>query len=297
MVPDIDPSFEMMNKAFTTFPEVDFILWFCPITAKLAPYMTNILSEVDGSRLPSGMESTKVYVAHRSKFAAKLMVREAVIEDNDDLLPILQLCSPHIVADQDDFFLAKLIQSQDHRNRIFVGVEKNRPVGMLSTSLDVNVSFIRNIFDLSNYPDLIVDTEVETKSTNIIVLVCGNMINLDDNVLYNLAIDLQCAFVDAADIMEDPQDLSVDDSILLLEKAITNAMGEGDSSKSCIVTGFPRSIEDVDAFLQSGLTFEVVCCHGDPEAVVDVAMKSHIHAVEAMKSKSNLVGVLKNISS
>lgn len=297
VVPDVDPSFEMMNKAFTTFPEVDFILWFCPVTAKLAPYMTNLLTEVDGSRLPPGIESTKVYVAHRSKFAPKLMVREAVIEDNDDLLPILQSCSPHIVADQDDFFLAKLIQSQDQRNRIFVGVEKNRPVGMLSTSLDVNVSFIRNVFDLSNYPDLIIDTEVEAKSPNIIVLVCGNMMHLDDNALFNLAVDLQCAFVDAADIMEDPQDASIEDSILLLEQAITNAMGEGDSSKSCIVTGFPRSVEDVDAFLRSGLTYEVVYCQGDLDAVVDVAMKSHIDAVEAMKFNLNSVEGLKNINS
>ena len=285
-VPETDPSVELMNKAFAIFPEVDFILLFCPLTAKLAPYILSMFTEIEGSKLPPGMDSTKIFVAHRSKFVPKLQVREAVIEDNDDLLPILQSCSPHIVAGQDEFFLAQLIQSQDERNRIFVGVERNRPVGMLSTSLDVNVSFIKNVFDLSNYPDIISETKVEMKSPSIVVLVCGSMMHFDDNALYNMVVDLQCVFIDAEDIIDDPLETPIEESLSKLKHAIFDAMGDGDSGKSCIVSGFPRSLGEVEAFLQSDLSFDAVVRFRDnANPATDVAAIAHVDAVEEMRSK------------
>ena len=293
-VPGIDTPNELMVKTFVTFPEVDFIFWYCPTTAKVAPYMQNIFTEIDSNRLELAgavVKGYKVYVAHRSRFMPKLMVREAVIEDNDDLLPILQASNPSIVADQDEFFLAQLIQTQNERNKIFVGVERNRPVGMLSTSMDVNVGFIRNTYDLNNFADIITEITVQTKSPNLIILVCGNLSLIDDSALYNLAMDVKCAYIDAdADTeydLDDQEPSTVQEGMKHLEGLINDAMNSTNNPQTCIVSGFPRSKEEAEMYLTSGFAVDaIVVIDGDDTGEVnDESLTSHIEGVSIWKEK------------
>ena len=102
-VDGVDVSLELVNKAFTTFPEVtrtsynspwkyhrftralsqvDFLFWFCPATAKLPPYVLNLFTEMDPQRIKASVGSQhsalfkgqRVYVAHRSRFVPRLQV-------------------------------------------------------------------------------------------------------------------------------------------------------------------------------------------------------------------------------
>ena len=88
----------------------------------------------------------------RSAIFPKLLVRDARMEDNDDLIPVLRDSNPLALEGQGDYFLADLIQAQDENNRFFVGVHKNVPTGMLATSLDVNVNLIRKVFNTDPFP-------------------------------------------------------------------------------------------------------------------------------------------------
>lgn len=285
MISGFDPSYDLLVRSFETLTELDFIVWLCPITAQIASYMANIFAEIDNSRLTTAgatFKGYRVFLAHRSKFVPKLLVREAVVEDNDDLLPILQSMSPDIVADQSEFFLAQLIQSQNSRNKILVGVEENRPVGMLAVSLDVNVDFIKEVYDLTNFDDVIVENVVKTKSPHMLFLVCGNLAMLDDNILYNLAIDFNCVFIDADDVLDEPDEINPLEAVKLLKTTIEKA----DKTKSCILTGFPRTLAEADAFLNDGFSIDIaleVKSIGGKSTGDDVSAV-HIAAVEYLRS-------------
>ena len=293
-VPGVDPSLEMVTKAFEIFPEIDFVAWLCPTTAKLFPYMQHLFTEVDDTKIQSvgaSFKGYKVFLAHRSKFMPKLLVREAVIEDNDDLLPIIQACNPNVTSGQDEFYLAQLIQSQSDRNKIFVGVDRNRPVGMLSTSLDVNVEFIRNMYDLNNYSDLITETVIETKPQQVTILVCGNIALIDDSALYNTAVDIKCGYIDAdADADFDPDDEDhaiVQDNLVTLEQLLNKTIGEGDNAQSCIISRFPRSKAEAELFLKSGFQVDMIVFieGGDLGDIEDESLKNHLAGVEVLKNQ------------
>lgn len=176
---------DILRNAFATCPEVNYILWVCSPSVSPPDFM-NCFVEVNMSKRQSILKDDilakkTVYVIHRSKILPQLLVRDARVEDNDDLLPILQSSNPDIAYGREDFFLADLIQSQDNRNKFFVGVYRNRPVGMLATSLDINADLLSRVFDLSNCPGLIIEPESTTVRRNHVTLLVGDQ-NIIDQI-------------------------------------------------------------------------------------------------------------------
>jgi len=91
------------------FSELDYILWCCPATAKTPDFINASFTELDISQrnkitASDPLKGFKVHFAHRSKFLPQLLVRDARVEDNDDLLPILTDCDPEFVEAQDEYF-------------------------------------------------------------------------------------------------------------------------------------------------------------------------------------------------
>jgi hypothetical protein len=91
-----------------------------------------------------------VFVLRRESYLFNLSVREARVEDNDDLLPILKRTNPSILEGQEKYFLANLINSRDENNKLYVGMNKSKLVGMLATSTDVNVQLIKKVYILTH---------------------------------------------------------------------------------------------------------------------------------------------------
>jgi hypothetical protein len=138
-----------------------------------------------------------VLVLHRSNFLPRLQVREARIEDNDDLIPILQHSNPDILVGQESFFLADLIQKQDDVNRFYVGLKKSSIAGMLATSLDVNVSLIQKVFDVSPFPDLMIKKEERPLPPPLLISIVGDLRLVDVPTLKQAVQDLNCLFINA----------------------------------------------------------------------------------------------------
>ena len=193
------------------------------------------------------LKKCSVYALERSKILPYLLVREARVEDNDDLLPILQTSNPGIANGQEEYFLADLIESQDEGSKFFVGVHKNRPVGMLATTLDINAELLTRVFELDIFSGLIIKPEEEYKKQQFIVLIL-----CDPGILRSINMNGLCKSNGAAHI-----DLSkVSDSSDNIEAKLNHmhacVQRIADSSKSyrgCFITGFPSTEEESRALL------------------------------------------------
>ena len=195
---------EIMKKVFAIAPHVDFIVWICPKTYIPSDYIGNLFSKIklDTSEQKTAdlidvLSGHQVLFLHRSNFLPKLLVREARVEDNDDLIPILQDSNPDILIGQDNFFLADLIQSQDTNNSFYVGLQRNVIVGMLATSLDVNVSLIMKIFDIEAFPDIVIKKAVRPPPPPLLIAVVGDLRTVDAGAVAEAVNALGCIFIDA----------------------------------------------------------------------------------------------------
>lgn len=102
------------------------------------------------------IDSHGVSVCKHSTLCPNLYVRQAEPEDFDELLPIFNSQSD-VLASQygaHEFFLAELIEAQNELQKCIVAVVDGRAVGLMSLSSDVDVTVLRNCFDLGAYDGL-----------------------------------------------------------------------------------------------------------------------------------------------
>lgn len=168
-----DAGKDILRNAFSCCPSLHYIFWLCPANAKAPPFISTYFAEAAVDNQSDLFKKNKLFMVQRDDFLPELLVREARVEDNDDLLPILQTSNPGVMDGHDDFFLADMIQAQDERNKIFVGVSGDKPVGMLATSLDVNAALISRVFDLELYSGLVSGGAELARQTQLAVLVLG----------------------------------------------------------------------------------------------------------------------------
>ena len=199
-----DACYEMVKKAFMICSHIDFFVWIIPKNFIPSDFVLRLFSlinfESNDGRVQESigvLDGFKVLFLHRSNFLPRLMVREAQIEDNDDLIPILQQSNPDILVGQESFFLADLIQNQDAVNRFYVGLKKSAIEGMLATSLDVNVSLIQKVFDVSPFPDLMIKREERPLPPPLLVAMVGDLRLVDVPTLQQSIQRLNCLFVNA----------------------------------------------------------------------------------------------------
>ena len=252
----------MVRRQFALYKDIDYIVWICPSGARLSDVMEEIFKKpVDLSARTSipkddPLGKMKVYVLKRSEFLPKLQVREARVEDNDDLIPILQQNNPQLLEGQEDFFLADLISSQNERNSFFVGVHRGHVVGLLATSLDVNVSLITKIYDISPFPDIVIQKEERPLPPPEIVLLVGD-IRLLKRIpdLQGLIESYGCLSVDAEALLSSVAFVNQGEQACAsaveilnnhIRKLLEDPSRQGPNVPGAVVViGFPRSDEEV----------------------------------------------------
>ena len=74
--------------------------------------LSNIFSQVDLAGSP-GLDNHVLFLCGRDKFVPMLHVRQARVQDHDDLTPIFEKQSDMLSSVYGDFFLAELIEAQD----------------------------------------------------------------------------------------------------------------------------------------------------------------------------------------
>ena len=258
----------------------------------------------------------KILVLRREFFLCKLLVREARIEDNDDVIAVLRKNDPAVVDGQEKFFLANLIQTRDESNSFYVGIAKKRLVGIVATSTKINTTMIRKTFDVDAFSDVIIRNEPEVKPPIKVIALVGKVHLLDKSMIRDLAKELNCIYIDAIDCpckssaMSDKDGqtksaLTADDIEMMIVQSCDEYMVRNSDNQpvACILNGFPSNASDVMAVLESvDMIVEVTRCLSTSitttaaaaaaaaiAAVHDVDKEDavtlcHIHAAEQLKA-------------
>lgn len=310
----------MIKKLFTTCTDTDYIVWLCPSSMPQSNYLRRLFEEVriDHSR-ENGVDinvfkQLRILILRRESYLLKLSVREARVEDNDDLLPIISKSNPGLVDGREKFFLANLIQTRDESNRFYVGMTKNKLVGMLATSTDINISLIKKVFDVDIFSDIIMKREPKAKPPLKRIALVGNVQFLEKTMIDDLACQLNCIFVDARSYLNDtasPSKLQSDAnassvlSVPELDRLIVDACNEytiqhlDNLPVACVITGFPTSEEEVGVIMRCrgivDIVVEVNRSLGDLAASAaqrvdmeeDAATLCHIDATDLLRSLMN----------
>jgi hypothetical protein len=305
---DVGP--KMIRNTFATCNDTDYIIWICPTKTRITDYIKKLFVEIDltdyawTGKGKNPLDKMKAFVLLRSKFLPKLQIREARVEDNDDLLPILQNSTPHVLVGQEDYFLPDLIQSQDERNRFFVGVNNNNVIsGMLATSLDVNVGLITKIYDLSPFSDIIIEKKERPRPYPLMITIVGDLRLLTKAEISEMVGNLDCLFIDveallpASDIsyaFDNPDDNSiVESSIKLLQDHIAEILeptiGTSKTPLSIVLLGFPRTEGEAVATIQGQINFDIIIELQNVSDEVEVEdddefMHSHLDAMETLRN-------------
>lgn len=254
----------------------------------------------DDAPIKNILSDYKVFFVHRSTILPKLLVRDARVEDNDDLLPILQRWYPDLISvkDEHNFLLADMIDSQDERNKIFVGcLRNNEAVGMLSTSCDVNISLLTKIFDVDAFPDVAIKQRERPLPPPLVLALAGDIRQVDlvalentvsgmDSVLVNVQLEASAIFSEKGLASGDPI------RFYLEEKMESYREVGGESSRpppqAFVVFGYPHTEAEVDrrgVALLSHLD-GVLELRGGEESEdedEDEFLQLHLDAVEALR--------------
>jgi hypothetical protein len=245
---------DMLRSVFARSPALDYIFFICSSTVVPPDFLLTFFSKVNLQKRENvaandPFQKSDVYVLDRAKVLPHLLVREARVEDNDDLLPILQASNPGIANGQEEYFLADLIQSQDESSKFFVGVSKNSPVGMLATTLDINAELLTRVFDLDSYSGLIVKPDDEYSRKQYVVMLLG-----DPNITKNVNMNGLCksngaALIDLSKALDaaNPHDLEA--VLNHLQASVQRIADSPKSFRGCLVTGFPNNEEECRALL------------------------------------------------
>ena len=275
---DIDAvGFDLFYNAFAMNPDMDYILWLCPPSVKLTPWTESNFTFIDTTTIAEESKSGdflsghKLLYLHRNNILPKLLIRNAQIEDNDDLTPILRNSNPGVFEGQGNYFLADLIEQQDDDNRFFVGVDKNIPVGMLVSSVDVNVGLITKVFDVDQFPDMFIANEKKSPPPPLVVGLVGDIRSLSDSTLDSLLSKSGCVMIDAEKLelppvseQKDPEsDIEVQEADLqnarqiadIIQAKITEVANANLDSPPpfCVVKGYPRTDAEAQIVAENDL--------------------------------------------
>ncbi len=239
-------AYELIKEAFSLCTSIDFLVWICPfsyiVPESFEKLFTSILID-NAAANATKLRGYRILFSHRSNFLPKLSVRNARVEDNDDLIPIIQKSNPEILLGQDRYFLADLIQNQDNNNRFFVGLKKNYIVGMLSTSLDVNMSLIMKMFDIDAYPDLVIQSDTVPPPPPLIIAIVGDLRLIEEEGLEEMLRDEHVLFINLEKVslqLSDYQNGDYSSSLMNYIHHVMKVYENPAQLQAVVLWGFPR---------------------------------------------------------
>ena len=82
-------------------------------------------------------------------------VRPAKQEDHDDLADVFNSQSETVTEAYGEYFIAELIASQNDKNKALVAQVKDKAVGLISLTQEVDVKLLHNCFELDSFDNLL----------------------------------------------------------------------------------------------------------------------------------------------
>ncbi|CAG5133005.1 unnamed protein product, partial [Candidula unifasciata] len=138
---------EIVRTAFNAVADLHFLFLVVPSGHELDPSLAQAFK-------PMEMNEEKfsdihiLYVCRRHEHVPVLHIRQAFVEDHDDLTPIFNRQSTMLQDTYGDYFLAELIEAQDADMQCLVAEVEKTSYGFMSISTDVNLNLLNECFEL-----------------------------------------------------------------------------------------------------------------------------------------------------
>ncbi|XP_032448496.1 cilia- and flagella-associated protein 61 [Lynx canadensis] len=147
---------EIIRAVFKAVPELHFIFLIVPSYMSLGSTLITVFEQV--GNIPSLMsdEDFAVHICCRENHYPQLHIRNARVEDHDDLMPIFLRHDPILKETYGEYFLAELIEAQDEENHAVVCEVEGVAVGFMSVCSRVNMQLLHECFDLGPFHGLCV---------------------------------------------------------------------------------------------------------------------------------------------
>jgi hypothetical protein len=158
---------KVLQTVYTSLPDVlgilflmkgdaeedDIIHCFNPLSEyfeEIACKNREILKQVRGVHYNS-----KVFFSSRLLVLPFVEIRVAKQEDHDDLAAVFNSQSETVTEIYGDYFLAELIAAQDDTNKALVAQVKDKAIGLMGLTSDLDVNLLHECFDLEPYDNLL----------------------------------------------------------------------------------------------------------------------------------------------
>ncbi|KAF0974831.1 hypothetical protein FDP41_006305 [Naegleria fowleri] len=163
---------EMLSSIFITFPEVDYICYHPGKNMAGVDFFSefSIFSKEEAKDVKSENEKF-VFLCHRDslgKGVKKLSIRQAVVEDNDDIVPILSCCENITsMKPSGEYFFANLLYEQNEHRKVLIATnDEGEIIGVMYLSAEVDVRQIITDYKLQSedvpiYDEFINETQYE----------------------------------------------------------------------------------------------------------------------------------------
>lgn len=161
-----DVTGKILQTVYTSLPEIvgilflmkgdaeedDIVHCFSPIQSyfeEVPCKNREVLKQVRGVHYNS-----KVFFSSRLIVLPYVKIRQAKQEDHDDLAAVFNTQSYTITEIYGDYFLAELIAAQDDTNKALVAQVKDKAIGLMGLTSDVDVKLLHECFELEPYDNL-----------------------------------------------------------------------------------------------------------------------------------------------
>ncbi|NXA07803.1 CFA61 protein, partial [Sapayoa aenigma] len=138
---------EMMRRAFILLPELQFILLFIPAEENLELELGDVFEVMPAVRLAVAPDFA-LRVCPRHRCHPRLCVRQARMEDYDDLMLIWTRQSETLKETYGEYLLVDLIERHGEESQAAVCEVGGIAVGFMSLCSEANVSTFQECFDL-----------------------------------------------------------------------------------------------------------------------------------------------------
>ncbi|XP_038661884.1 cilia- and flagella-associated protein 61 isoform X1 [Scyliorhinus canicula] len=151
---------EIVRSVFNAIRELHFIILAVRKKVALDPAVSVLFAPMPQFRKVEGVNCS-AFICYRKDYVPVLHIRQARIEDHDDVTPIFNEQTDTLRYIYGEYFLAELIEAQDETTHAAVSEVNNTAVGFISVCSEVNVDLLNECYDLRPFHGLRKGPDVE----------------------------------------------------------------------------------------------------------------------------------------
>ncbi|GAB1605044.1 cilia- and flagella-associated protein 61-like isoform X1 [Argonauta hians] len=149
---------EMLHTLFIALPDIHYCIWVFTSEQTLEAVYEDVF--VFQGALPHvGADGTEdhiyhIYIAHRHMFEPLLYIRNARVEDSDEVTPLFNSLNGTLQSVYGDYYISELIESKGESMQCIVAEVNDYAVGLMGLNTDIDLNFLNKSYSLDIFERL-----------------------------------------------------------------------------------------------------------------------------------------------